>query len=139
MNFRKKSAAIAVTALASVALLSGCASDADKASENLSKAAESFEVNRRVILFNGITDKYLLVVEGRCSVESAESALGPRSLEVTCKIGPDQYKKHYGGLSDNVSYFVEQLDAVDVSVYHYRVIIKPESILPEFDVQTGKQ
>jgi hypothetical protein len=137
-NIRKKTVAIAATLAASAALLVGCASDADRASENLSKAAEQFEVNRRIVFFNGITDKYLLTVEGRCSVETGESALGG-SLEVTCRIGPNEYKKHYLGLSDNVSYFVEQLAPADVSVYHYRVIFKPENIIPDIDLETGKQ
>jgi hypothetical protein len=132
-------AAIALAVLLAAVFLSSCDSDADRASENLSKSAEQFEINRRVVLFNGITDKYLLVVEGRCSVEKAESALGDGSLEVTCKIGPDQYKKHYGGLSDNVSFFVEQLEAKDVSVYHYRVLFKPENIIPDIHIQAGKQ
>jgi len=114
------------------ALLTGCSSDADVASGNLSRAAEQFEVVRRVIFFNGITDKYLLTIEGRCSVETADSALGG-SLEVTCKVADNQYKKHYLGLSDNVSYFVEQLESSDVSVFHYRVIFKPEVIVPDID------
>lgn len=118
--------------------LSACSSGADRASENLSKDAEEFKVNRRIIFVNGITDKYLLTVEGRCSVETGESKLGG-SLEVTCKIGEDAYKKHFLGLSDNVTYFVEQLDSVDVSLYHYQVIFKPESIIPDLQVQTGKQ
>lgn len=124
-------------ALAAVAALvvGGCSSDADIASDNLSKAAEQFEIQRRVVFFNGITDKYLLVIEGRCSVETAESALGG-SLEVTCKVAHDQYKKHYLGLSDNVSYFVEQLVTVDVSEFHYRVIFKPEQIVPDIDLRT---
>lgn len=54
-----------VPALAVLAL-AGCSSDADVASDNLSKAAEQFEVNRRIVFFNGITDKYLLTIEGRC-------------------------------------------------------------------------
>ena len=138
MNRIKK--VIAAGAVAMVALLAtGCTSDADRASENISKAAEQFEVNRRIILFNGITDKILLEVEGRCSVENAESALGPRTLEVTCKTGPNDFKKHYGGLSDNVSFFAEQLDGIDVSVYHYRVIIKPENVIPDLSVEGGKQ
>lgn len=134
-----KKLASAIVGLFVVAGVASCTSDADRASQNLSISAEQFEINRRVVLFNGITDKYLLVVEGRCSVESAESALGPNSLEVTCKIGPDQYKKHYGGLSDNVSYFVEQLESKDVSVYHYRVLFKPENIVPAFDLEMGEQ
>jgi len=111
-------------------------SKADIASKNLSKAAEQFEVERRIVFFNGITDKYLLTVEGRCSVETSGSALGG-SLEVTCKIGPDKFKKHFLGLSDNVSYFVEQTEVVDVDEYHYRVIFKPETIVPNIDIDTS--
>lgn len=138
MSARKRLAVIATGSLAAVALLSGCTSDADRASENLSTAAEQFEINRRVVFFNGITDKYLLTIEGRCSVETADSGVDG-SIEVTCKLGDNQYKKHYLGLSDNVSFFVEQLDPADVSVYHYRVIFKPENIVPEINVETGKQ
>lgn len=115
--------------------LAGC-TNAETASRNLSTAADNFEIDRRIVFFNGITDKYLLTVEGRCSVTTDGDG---GKLDVTCRIGPDQYKKHFLGLSDNVSYFVEQLESADVSVYHYRVIFKPESILPEFEMQTGKQ
>lgn len=108
-------------------------SKADVASHNLSKAAEQFEIQRRIVFFNGITDKYLLTVEGRCSVETSDSALGG-SLEVTCKVGPDQYKKHFLGLSDNVSYFVEQTEVANVSEYHYRVIFRPDTIIPAVEV-----
>lgn len=111
-------------------------SKADVAASNLSKAAENFEVQRRIVFFNGITDKYLLTVEGRCSVQTDNSAL-KGSLEVTCKVGPDQYKKHFLGLSDNVSYFVEQTDPVNVDVYHYRVIFRPDTIIP--DIQVDKK
>ena len=138
MKIMKPLIAGVVVAGATLATLTGCASDADVASHNLSKAAEQFEINRRIVFFNGITDKYLLTVEGRCSVESAESGLGG-SLEVTCRISDNEYKKHYLGLSDNVSYFVEQLDVADVSVYHYRVLFKPETIIPEIDLEVGKQ
>lgn len=108
-------------------------SKADVASHNLSKAAEQFEIERRIVFFNGITDKYLLTVEGRCSVETSESALGG-SLEVTCKVGPNEYKKHFLGLSDNVSYFVEQIESASVSEYHYRVIFRPDTIIPAVEV-----
>lgn len=109
-----------------------CESDADVASKNLSKAAEQFEIDRRIVFFNGITDQYLLTIEGRCSVETGDSLLSG-SLEVTCKTGPGQFKKHFLGLSDNVSFFVEQYEAVNVSTNHYRVIFKPETIVPNFD------
>lgn len=121
------------TTLGAVALLAGTltactADDADVVSENISKAADNFEVNRRIVMFNGITDQYLLVIEGRCNIDDDGS-----QLEVVCKEGKDAYKKHFLGLSDNVSYFVEQGEPIDVSEYHYRVTFKPQSILPDPD------
>jgi predicted small secreted protein len=129
----KRIALLAATLALAAGLLTGCGdSDADVASKNLSKAAEQFEVFRRIVFFNGITDKYLLVIEGRCSVETSDSALGG-SLEVTCKLPNGKFKKAFLGLSDNVSYLVEQPEGVEVSTSRYRVIFKPEAIVPNFD------
>lgn len=135
---RKLILAGGLVALAAATMLTGCSSDADNASRNLSTAAEQFEVVRRITAINGITDKEMLIIEGRCSVETAESMLAG-GLEITCKIGPNEFAKHFVGLSDNVSYIVQQLETVDVSVYHHRVLIKPENILPEFDYEGGEQ
>jgi len=118
-----------VIAMLLVAVLAGC-SDAEVASNNLSKAADNFEINRRVIFYNGITGEYMLTIEGRCSLGSGTST---KSLTVTCKTGASEYKKHFLGLSDNVTYFAEQLQAASVSAYHYRVIFKPQTILPDVD------
>lgn len=74
----------------------------------------------------------MLSVEGLLSVK--ESATQNR-LEVIVKTGPKTYKKHYLGLSDNVSYFVEQLESVEADPYHYRVFFRPQTILPDIDVQ----
>lgn len=125
----KKIVASIAAAVFVVLGMSACtADDADVVSDNISKAADNFEVVRRVVMFNGITDQYLLTVEGRCNIVDEGN-----QLEVTCKLGKDQYKKHFLGLSDNVSYFVEQGEPVDVSEYHYRVTFKPQSILPDPD------
>lgn len=128
----KSSITVLLVAIMSVFGLSACGTDAHIASENLSKAAEQFEIERRVVFLNGITDEYMLEVIGRCSIEDQG-----HQLEVTCKLGPNEYKKHFLGLSDNVSYFVEQLETADVSEYRYRVIFKPESVLPEVDLETS--
>ena len=111
----------------------GCESDADVASHNLSKSAEMFEINRRVVFYNGITDEYILSIEGRCSVEFYID-----KFTVTVKTGPNQFKKHYLGRADNVFPFVEQLDSSPVDVYHYRVIFKPESVIPNVDLETSR-
>lgn len=110
--------------------VSGCQTDAQVASYNLSKDADMFQISRRVVFFNGITDTYMLTIEGLCSIEDQSG-----QLEVTCKTGPGVYKKHFLGLSDNVTYFVEQLEAKDVSTYHYKVIFKPQTIIPDIDVK----
>jgi hypothetical protein len=118
--------------LASTALLAGC-SDADVASSNLSKAADYFEITRRIVFYNGITGEYILTLEGRCSLGNYDKA---RELSVTCKTGENAYKKHFLGLSDNVTFFAEQIETADVSVYHYRVAFKPQTIVPEIDIRT---
>lgn len=132
----KRKIVAAVLAASAVLGLAACSSDADRASKNLSTAAEQFEVLRRVVFINGITDKYLLEIQGYCSVETSESGLSG-SLEVTCKVGPEQYKKHFLGLSDNVSYMVEQLEPVNADPYRYRVIFKPEALIPDIDLVTS--
>lgn len=114
-------------------LLVGCTeSDADVAAKNISKAAEQFEVYRQIVFINGITDKYLASIEGYCSVETAASGLSG-SLEVTCKVGKGKFRKAFFGLSDNVSYTVLQTEPISVSTTRYRVIFKPETIVPNFD------
>lgn len=121
-----------VFALALVA----CDSDADKASKNISKACEQFECQRRIVGVNGITDKVEFIVEGRCSIEG--NGLGSlNALIVTCKQGPHEYKKHYVGMSDNMFFVSTQLKALDVSVYRTRVILKPQNVIPDFDLVTG--
>lgn len=125
-----------VRVVAAVLLVLGLASctvnDADVASENLSKAADQFEILRRVVFYNGINGEYMLVIEGYCSLGNND---GPDELTVTCKVGPEKFKKHFLGLSDNVTYFVEQLESANVSTSHYRVVFKPSVIIPDIDIR----
>jgi len=121
---------VAMTVLMFV--LAGC-SDADVASQNLSTAADQFRITRRIVFYNGITGEYILVVEGLCSLGNNDEA---GSLSVTCKTGDNQFKKHYLGLSDNVTYFAEQIDSAYADAYHYRVIFKPSVIVPDVDLIT---
>lgn len=120
-------------AIASAATLAACSPDADVASRNLSRAADMFEINRRVVFYNGITGDYILTIEGLCSLGNND---GPKQLTVTCKTGPSDFKKHFLGLSDNVTYFAEQVEGAKVSTYHYRVIFKPQTILPDIDIRS---
>jgi uncharacterized membrane protein YciS (DUF1049 family) len=123
---------LSIISLAVMAVTVGCSTDAEMASHNLSKAADQFQINRRVVFYNGITDTYMLTVEGRCSIKSDNV---DKQLELTCKTSDTTYKKHFLGLSDNVTYVVEQLDEAAVDVYHYKVIFKPQSIIPDIDLK----
>jgi hypothetical protein len=120
---------LAVLGFAALAL-TACQDDATVASHNLSKAADNFEVLRKVVFYNGITDEIMYELEGRCSIEADRS---DQQLETTCKIGPDEYRKDFLGLSDNVSYMVLQSQTVDTSVYHFRRTFKPQSVVPDID------
>ena len=89
--------------------------DADVASSNLRDAADQFEIYRRVVFYNGITDKYILTIEGYCSITNTG-----RQLKVIVKTKDGQYMKHNLGLSDNVTYFSEQLKPENISTDKYR-------------------
>jgi hypothetical protein len=119
-----------LTLVAAAAFLASCSRDADVASRNLSEAADNFEIARRVVFYNGITGEYMLTIEGLCSLGNDDK---PGRLSVTCKTGPGEYKKNYLGLSNNVTFFAEQVAPAKASAYYYRVIFKPQSILPDID------
>ena len=110
--------------------VAACSNDADVASRNLSQAADNFEISRRIVFYNGITGDYMLVIEGLCSQTPKT-----RKLEVTCKVGPGKYKKHFLGLSDNVTYFSEQMEPAEASTYFYRVTFKPSTIVPSINLR----
>lgn len=123
-----KKLALAVLVLLGLVLTS--CTDADVASANLSKEADNFRINRRIVFYNGITGEYILSIEGFCSLGNFDAG---KELTVTCKTGEDSYKKHFLGLSDNVTYFSEQMESQGVSTSHYKVMFKPSVIVPDFE------
>lgn len=134
-NIKSGALIVAGLALTGVMGLTACTtSNADTASRNLATAADNFEIDRRIIFLNVHTGKYEFVVEGKCSITDDGN-----QLETTCRVGPNEYKKHHQGKAQDFTYFSEQLDTADVSLYHHRVIFKPESIVPDIEFQTGKQ
>lgn len=134
--FKKSIIAVGI-AIGAVIGLAGCMSEADTVSQNISTDAEQFKVDRQIVFYNGITDKYIAEVNGRCSVD--ESGDLDNTLAVTCKVGPDKYIKEYLGKSDNVTWFALQTTSVDESVYHLKIIFKPENVVPDFQLDAGQQ
>ncbi len=113
-------------------LFTGCSREAQVASSNLSHAADNFQLDRRIVFYNGITGDYVLTIEGKCSFD----AVSERKVDVTCKVGDKDFKKHSLGISDNVTYFSEQLTSKGVSVYQYKVDFRPTTIIPDVDLKT---
>lgn len=114
-----------IVLLVMLLVLAGCR-DATIVSHNISKESDSFNVRRRIVFYNSITDTYMLEMIGNCSIEIGDDSV----LRVTCKIGEDEYQKHYLGLSDNVTFTVEQLQSSAVSKNKYELTFKPQSIIP---------
>ena len=118
----------AITVIFILALIIGCADDAYIAKQNITKAADNFEIMRRVVMYNAIKGENVMVTEGRCSVEN-----DTYRTSVVCKIGEGEYIRNFYGKSDNISYFVEQMAPSPINVYHYRRTFKPQTVLPDID------
>lgn len=114
--------------------LAACSSQADTVSDNISKDADSFKVNRQIVFYNGITGAYVAEVTGKCSIGNNDDK---GKLSYTCKVGDDKYIKNYLGLSDNVTWFALQTEPINSDPYHYEVIFKPEEIIPNVKTQTS--
>lgn len=126
---------ITAVALALLPVLASC-TDAEVASENIKKAADNFEINRRIVFYNGITDAYILEIQGMCSMDLNSAGT---AFNVICKTGQNMYKRHTLVLSDNVTAFVEQLEPVAASAYHYRVVFKPQAVIPDINFKWDTQ
>lgn len=130
-----KGLGIVIAGLVAMGTLSACfESAADSASNNLSKAAENFEVPRRIIGVNGITDKVLWSVEGFCSYE-----LPGNRVDVTCLVNrkTGEVTRTTMSLSDNVFMINTQMEGVSVDLFQPRIIFRPETVVPNFDMSTS--
>ena len=131
----KQRKTILLTMVLFTMVLSAC-SAASTVSRNISRDSDEFRVIRRVVFYNSLTDTYIMEMVGNISVDLERENV----IEVVAKIGPDKYQKHYLGLSDNVTYTVEQIGTSDVSEYDYKMIFKPEKIIPiEFEYKKGEE
>lgn len=114
----KKIIAIIMVAVSLVCVLSGCLStEASKVNHNMSLTADNFGCERRITVYNARTDKIIMYTEGYMAISNNTT----NELVVTCKVGPNEYKKNYIYLNDYTMYVVEDITGTHSDPYHYIV------------------
>jgi hypothetical protein len=108
-------------------LITGCQRQADKVSYNLSLEADNFNVVRQLTVINCINGDVLFQMTGKMSINPDVTE---KQLEVLVEDENGNYQKHFVGLSDNVSYVVEQKKYKDVENYKYVLNFNPKMWLP---------
>lgn len=107
--------------------MTGCADQATIVSNNVSKEADNFNVVRRLTVINTRTDKCLLQMTGRISIEDVTDGIA-----VLVEVDRDKgiYQKHWVYLNENTMYTVEDLNGVSVSKYAYELEFMPQELVP---------
>lgn len=115
-----------VAAIVACCVLAGC-TEAERASYNLSQEADNFNDVRQITVINCLQGDVLFQMTGKMSI-TADPA--DNQLEVIVEDENGEYKKHFIGLSDNVTYVVEDITAENVSEYHYTLNFNPKMWIP---------
>ena len=119
--------------LVSMMILSGCEVEADRVNYNLTQEADNFNVIRQITVINCLKGDVLFQMTGKMSITADTD---DNQLEVIVEDENGKYKKHFIGLSDNVTYVIEDItDDTDVSKYHYTLNYNPKMWIP-YDVDT---
>ncbi len=127
--FKKKLVAGIISLVLAFGLV-GC-DEASRVSHNISQEADNFNVYRRVTVINCIQGDTLFSMEGRMSINADKQ---DNQLEIIVELEDGKYKKHFIGLSDNVTYTVEDISGAEVSKYHYSINYNPKMWIP-FDLK----
>jgi hypothetical protein len=127
-----KRIALVLALMGCLLLVTGCESEAEKVSYNLSQQADNFNVIRQLTVINCIEGDVLFQMTGKMSI-TADTA--DNQLEVIVEDEDGSYKKHFIGLSDNVTYVLEDLGENTVSKYKYTLNYNPKMWIP-VEVQT---
>lgn len=129
---KKKLLALAIVIFSAVLMVS--CSKADRVSHNLSREADELNITRRVTVINGITNQIIFQATGQMSIEYVEER---KQLNIIALGENGEYKKHIVGISDNVSYMVEDITGMKGVDTKYRLYFNPDMIVP-IEVKTAK-
>ena len=106
-------------------LLCGCR-EADRVSYNISLEADNFNTIRQITVINCIKGDVLFQMTGKMSIVADTT---DNQLEVTVEDEYGRYKKHFIGLSDNVTYVVEDVtDTNSIEKYKYTLNFNPNML-----------
>lgn len=121
--------AITTLAVLTVGLLTltACQSEAEKVSYNLSLDADNFNDIRQITVINCLQGDVLFQMTGKMSITAD---VEDNQLEIVVEDENGEYKKHFIGLSDNVTYVVEDITSDDVSKYKYTLNFNPNMWIP---------
>lgn len=125
----KKIIAIVLCLVVATTMFTAC-SEAERVNHNISKQAQYFECLRKITVYNARTDTIVLEAEGYMDISNNSTS----ELVVTCKVGPNEYKKNYVYLNDWVIYTVEDISGTSTDPYHYKFYFHT-SVLPDVEVK----
>lgn len=115
-------------AIAIVVALSGCEQrEATVVSRNVSKQADNFNVTRRLTVINTRSDKCILQMTGKMSIEDQKDGI---AVLVEVDREKNIYQKHYIYMNKNTMYTVEDVSGVSVSRYAYEMEFMPQTLIP---------
>ena len=123
----KKRITAILLALTATLTVAGCQRESDKVSYNLSLDADHFNDVRQVTVINCLQGDVLFQMTGKMSIEADTE---DNQLEIIVEDEKGEYKKHFIGLSDNVTYVVEDITSGDVSKYKYTLNFNPDMWIP---------
>lgn len=124
----KKILILFLVAIFSFGICAGC-SEASKVNYNMNKQADYFNCERKITVYNARTDTIILEAEGYMSISNNATD----ELVVTCKVGPNEYKKNYIYLNSYTLYVVEDISGTHTDPYHYKLYFHTQ-ILPAVEV-----
>ena len=123
----KKIIVLTAVMISAVLFLTACQTEAQKVSYNLSLEADNFNDIRQITVINCLQGDVLFQMTGKMSITAD---VNDNQLEVVVEDENGEYKKHFIGLSDNVTYVVEDITSDDVSKYRYTLNFNPNMWIP---------
>lgn len=131
---KKRIACVLAMAALAVGILAGCETEASRVEYNLTQEADNFNIVRQLTVINCLQGDVLFQMTGKMSITAD---VDDNQLEIIVENEDGNYTKHFVGLSDNVTYTIEDLNLGknDVEKYKYTLNFNPNMWLP-YEVET---